>query len=266
LLGALACVAALVLVLERRRTRQSRESSGDATRRESPPSRRTDQPAAELVTAWVHFVRDHVHESVGGLNNRLSAIALAVEALKRTRLSDEQHEHAEQVTHEIQRASKITSALAHRVSSDAPEIPPRAWRVLRDAAGRPARILVVEADESNRTVLARLLRALGHRVTSVVDGREAWETLSGETFDCIVCDPRLPGPGGRALFEQVEERLPHLARRFVFVTGEFTAPMMHAFLEATGRPVVGKPYELETLLQAIATVLEEVGVVADAER
>ncbi len=255
-----------MLVLERRRTRKRTEGSGDAARSESPPSQRTDQPTAELVTAWVQFVRDHVHQAVGGLNNRLSAIALSVEALERTRLSDEQHGHTERVTHEIQRASKITSALAHRVSSDAPEIPPPVWRVLRDAAARPARILVVEADEGNRIVLARLLRALGHRVTAVVDGREAWETLSGETFDCIVCDPRLPGPGGRALFEQVEERLPHLARRFVFVTGEFTVPAMHAFLEGTGRPVVGKPYELETLLQAIATVLEEVGVVMDAER
>ncbi len=256
-------IAALALI-RRRRGEGARAGRGAAEMDRHPPEQGL-RPTAELVGAWVHFVRSHVLESAAGLNNRLSAITLSVESLRRTRLSDEQREHVERIVREVQWATNITGALAHRVSSDAPETPPPAWHVLMDAATRPARLLLVEADESNRLVVARLLRSMGHHVTAVVNGREAWETLTGEAFDCVLCDPRMPSLGGRALYEQVEERLPHVARRFVFVTGDYTAPAMHDFLERTGRPVVGKPYELETLLQAIATILAEVGVVDENE-
>ena len=256
-------IAALVLL--RRYRPEGVRTQGETAGPARHPQEEELRPTAELVGAWVHFVRSHVQESAAGLNNRLNAITLSAESLRRTRLADEQREHVERIVREVQRATNITSALAHRVSSDAPETPPPAWHVLMDAASRPARVLLVEADESNRLVVARLLRSLGHRVTAVVNGREAWETLNGEAFDCVLCDPRMPSLGGRALYEQVEERLPHVARRFVFVTGDYTAPSMHDFLQRTGRPVVGKPYELETLLQAIATILAEVGVVEESE-
>jgi CheY-like chemotaxis protein len=249
-----------------RRRRQGTAETARTPEPQSPPSRPATIPSAGLAAARVHFLREHVHDSVAGLNNRLSAIALSAEALRRIGLSDAQREQVERVTREVERASMITAALAQRISAGASELPPPAWHVLADAAARPARILVVEADQSNRVVLHRLLRSLGHEVASAANGREAWETLAGATFDCVVYDPRLPGPGGRALYEQVEELLPHLSRRFVFVTGEFTTPAVREFLEETGRPVVGKPYELETLLRAIATILEEVGVVQTPDR
>jgi CheY-like chemotaxis protein len=220
-----------------------------------------DHPPTELVGSWVQFVRDHVREAVAGLNNRFNTIGLLAETLRRGTLTEEQRSAVERIVQEIKRASNITGALAHRISSDAPEIPPPAWHILRDAARRPGRVLFAEADENNRTVVARLLRSLGHEVTAVTNGREAWEVLTRDVVDCIVCDPRMPGLGGRALFEQVEERFPQLARLFVFVSGDYTDPSAHAFLEQSGQPVVGKPYELEDLLQAIATVLQESGAV-----
>ncbi len=220
-----------------------------------------DQPTAELVAAWVQFLRDHVHQSSSALNNRLSAIVLAIEALERGGLSDEQRASIETVRREIDRAANITGSLVHRASSDAVDQPPPAWHVLQDAVPRPARILVVDADESNRVAVTRLLRSLGHQVTAVPGGREAWDELSREPVDCILCDPRMPVLGGRALYEQVTERMPPLARRFVFVTGDYATAESHAFLESTGQPVIGKPYKVEDLLAGVATVLQLAGVV-----
>jgi CheY-like chemotaxis protein len=264
-LSGLAGAGVVVLVLLRVRRGE------DAARMESPaapdepaPPVSTARPTAELVGAWVHFLRDHVRDAVGGLNNRLSAISLEVETLRRGGLADDHRETVEHIALEVERASNITAALMSRVSSDAPDSPPQAWRILRDAPNRPARVLVVESDESNRVAIARLLRSIGHRVNTATDGWEAWEILNKETLDCILCDPRLPTIGGRALYEQVGEQLPQLSRRFVFVTGDLTDPAIHAFLEASGQPVIGKPYELEDLLQAIATILEQAGVVGSA--
>jgi CheY-like chemotaxis protein len=218
-------------------------------------------PTAELVGAWVHFLRDHVRDAIAGMNNRLSAIGLEIETLRRGGLEHPHKTQIDTIAREVDRASNITATLMSRVATDAPDTPPPVWRVLRDAPERPARVLVVEADESNRVAIARLLRSIGHEVWTVSDGREAWDSLEREELDCIVCDPRLPTVGGRALFEQVGERIPHLARRFVFVTADLTDPHTHEFLATSGQPVIGNPYELESLLQAIATILEQVGVV-----
>ncbi|MDH5549886.1 MAG: response regulator [Gemmatimonadota bacterium] len=220
-----------------------------------------DQPTAELVAAWVQFLRDHVHQSSSALNNRLSAIVLVVDALERGGLSDNQKASMEAIRTEIARAANITGSLVHRASSDAIDQPPPAWHVLQDAVHRPGRILVVDSDESNRVAVTRLLRSLGHQVTAVPGGREAWDELSREPVDCILCDPRMPVLGGRALYEQVTERMPTLARRFVFVTGDYSSAESHAFLESTGQPVIGKPYKVEDLLAAVATVLQVAGVV-----
>lgn len=217
------------------------------------------QPTQELVAAWVHFLRDHVTDAADGLNNRLNAIALQAQTLKREGLTPEQNEALDRLRTEVGWATNITGALVHRVSSKSPEIPPPQWNILQDVLGEPARVLIVEPDESNRSAIVNLLRGVGHEVTAVSNGHQAWEFLNREPVDCVLSDVRMAAIGGRTLFEQVEEKMPHVARRFVFVTGDYARPESYRFLIESRQPVVGKPYEIETLIAAIATVLEEVG-------
>ena len=219
----------------------------------------TGKPTQELVAAWVHFLRDHVTDAANGLNNRLSAIALIAQSMDRDRLSEDQLEALERVHAEVGWATNITGALVHRVSSKSPEIPPPRWNILEDVSGEPARILIVEPDESNRSAIVNMLRGLKHEVTAVSNGHEAWDFLSREPVDCVLSDIRMASMRGRTLFEQVEEKMPHVARRFVFVTGDYARPESYQFLVESRQPVVGKPYELETLVAAIATILEQSG-------
>lgn len=259
LLGVLAGAVVMAVVARRGAASPPPERLGDPARSETPPLR----PTTELVGAWVYFLRDHVRAAIGGLNNRLSAVSLQVETLRRRPLDAKGAEAVEAIALEVSRASNITASLMSRVATDAPDNPPPVWRVLQDAPQHDARILVVDSDESNRVAIARLLRSLGHQVWTASDGREAWDTLERETVDCILCEPQLKAVGGRGLYEQATEWFPHLIRRFVFVTADLTDPGVHAFLEGSGQPVIGKPYELEQLLQAVATILHQQGVVDD---
>ncbi len=221
-------------------------------------------PSQELITAWVQFLREHVANSVSGLHNRFNAVNELLRQLETSPNDDERLEVLEQLREEVRRALNITQGMLSRVTSQAPDIAPPVWNVLRDVGDRPGRILVVEHDDSNRAVMARLFRSAGHEVTAVASGINAREVLDGHEVDCVVCELHMPTMGGRTFFEQVEETMPQVAGRFVFVTGDFTRPESYEFLQSTGQPVVGKPYDTGDLLAAVATILSRVGVLRNS--
>jgi CheY-like chemotaxis protein len=123
------------------------------------------------------------------------------------------------------------------------------------------RILVVDDDAVNREAMRMLLEREGHDVVAVEDGLAAAGRLAPTgspptftRFDAVVTDLQMPRLGGRALYEQVAEEQPQLARRFVFVTGDGARADTRTFLEDCGQPAVLKPYELQDLLSAIGAV------------
>jgi CheY-like chemotaxis protein len=261
---------ALVLSVRRRRTTVQPSApvapkSEDKPARESRPGTAAprEEPDQELVEAWVQFLRDHITQAANGLNNRLSAIAGSANAIEGFNLTESQREDIQRIQQEVRWATNITGSLLSRVTSEAPEIAPPAWNLLKEGPTRPGRILVVEDDDSNRAVMARLFRKLGHEVIPVSNGYEAFDVIQREPLDCIISDLHMPTLGGKTLFEQVENKKPDMASRFVFVTGDYTRPESYEFLQKSGRPVVGKPYELEQLLAAVATVFGAMGVLLD---
>ena len=118
------------------------------------------------------------------------------------------------------------------------------------------RILVVDDDAVNRQAMVLLLEREGHQVVAVENGLEAMERIGDRdgTFDAIVSDLQMPRLGGRAMYEQLVNSQPLVARKFVFVTGDQARGETRAFLENCGQPSVMKPYELGELISAIGTV------------
>jgi CheY-like chemotaxis protein len=118
------------------------------------------------------------------------------------------------------------------------------------------RILVVDDDAVNRQAMLLLLEREGHQVVAVENGLEAMERLGDRdtAFDAIVTDLQMPRLGGRAMYEQLVNGRPLLAKRFVFVTGDQARGETRSFLENCGQPSVTKPYDLGDLINAIGTV------------
>jgi CheY-like chemotaxis protein len=118
------------------------------------------------------------------------------------------------------------------------------------------RILVVDDDAVNRQAMVLLLEREGHQVVAVENGLEAMERLGDRdnTFDAIVTDLQMPRLGGRAMYEQLVNSRPLVAKRFVFVTGDQARGETRAFLESCGQPSVTKPYDLGDLINSIGTV------------
>ena len=118
------------------------------------------------------------------------------------------------------------------------------------------RILVVDDDAVNRQAMELLLEREGHQVVAVENGLEAMERLGDRdtAFDAVVTDLQMPRLGGRAMYEQLVNSRPLVAKRFVFVTGDQARGETRAFLESCGQPSVTKPYDLGDLINAIGTV------------
>ncbi|XP_030460453.1 two-component response regulator-like APRR5 isoform X1 [Syzygium oleosum] len=69
------------------------------------------------------------------------------------------------------------------------------------------RVLLVEADDSTRQIIAALLRKCSYRVAAVPDGLKAWELLKGRphSIDLILTEVELPSISGYALLTLIME-------------------------------------------------------------
>ncbi|KAK6936615.1 Signal transduction response regulator, receiver domain, partial [Dillenia turbinata] len=69
------------------------------------------------------------------------------------------------------------------------------------------RVLLVEADDSTRQIIAALLRKCSYRVVAVPDGLKAWELLRGRprNIDLILTEVELPSISGYALLTLIME-------------------------------------------------------------
>ncbi|KAJ9681019.1 hypothetical protein PVL29_020095 [Vitis rotundifolia] len=69
------------------------------------------------------------------------------------------------------------------------------------------RVLLVEADDSTRQIIAALLRKCNYKVAAVSDGLKAWEALKGgpQNVDLILTEVELPSISGFALLSLIME-------------------------------------------------------------
>ncbi len=78
------------------------------------------------------------------------------------------------------------------------------------------RILVVEDDETFRSLLQTILDDEGYEVVTATDGLEGLALIRRESFDLVVTDLKMPGKNGLELFRDTRQDLnPPL---FVFIT------------------------------------------------
>ncbi|MEE2758186.1 MAG: sigma-54 dependent transcriptional regulator [Myxococcota bacterium] len=72
------------------------------------------------------------------------------------------------------------------------------------------KVLVVDDEESLRTVLGMLLRRQGYEVTTVCDGEEALEALSTQAYSVLLTDLRMPNLDGLGLLRRTLENWPEM--------------------------------------------------------
>ena len=113
------------------------------------------------------------------------------------------------------------------------------------------RILVIDDEQALRNLVARVLSADGHRVDQAEDAEVGWRLLQRRSYDHILLDLVMPGTSGQELYQRIRQSDIRLANRTIFMTGTADSPEVRRFLEATGNPVLGKPFGLDELRRVI---------------
>jgi two-component system OmpR family response regulator len=120
------------------------------------------------------------------------------------------------------------------------------------AQPRSPHLLVVDDDREIRTMLARLLRTHGYRVTAVGDGPSMREAIAGGRFDLVILDVMLPGEDGLSLCRDLRARdtMPIL---ILSALGDETDRIIG--LEIGADDYLAKPFNPRELVARIKAVL-----------
>lgn len=123
---------------------------------------------------------------------------------------------------------------------------------------RHVEVLVVDDDDDIRDTIRLALEDMGYIVYEAPDGRPALERLQAHPQGLVVVlDLNMPGMDGVALLHALATDPDLLARhRIIVLSARYgrTLPLAHVQLITQHAAVlVPKPFELDALLQAVAT-------------
>jgi len=117
------------------------------------------------------------------------------------------------------------------------------------------RILVVDDDETIRTVLATVLEENGYTVDTAENGKKAIEKTNTRFYNLALCDIRLPDYEGTTLITKMRETVPKM--RKIIITG---FPSLQNTAEALNKGAdayIMKPFDMDKVLQTIKEQLKK---------
>ena len=118
-----------------------------------------------------------------------------------------------------------------------------------------ARILIVDDQEFNITLLERILRGAGYdSVTSTMDPGEVCELYFANRYDLILLDLQMPGMDGFQVMEGLKEAEPHGYLPVLVITAQ-PGHKLRA-LQAGAKDFISKPFELAEVLARVHNMLE----------
>jgi signal transduction histidine kinase len=135
--------------------------------------------------------------------------------------------------------------------------PPAAAAGPRGIYNKPAnhrrlRVLLVEDDQDSNFVMTKLLKNVGHDVTSAASCAGATACLAGAHFDVMVCDLGLPDGSGLEIMSKLKGN----GTRGIALTGYGSDNDIRASLDAGFDVHLTKPVTLEQLVGAIQRLFE----------
>jgi signal transduction histidine kinase len=124
-----------------------------------------------------------------------------------------------------------------------------------EPAEAPARILIVDDDESVMLTMQAVLQMDGYDVTGVMKGSEALDLIGRESFDLLLTDLRLDDLDGLTILAEVRAKSPETVA--IMLTGYASLESAVKALREGAYDYLFKPCEVEELRATVARGLEK---------
>lgn len=115
-----------------------------------------------------------------------------------------------------------------------------------------AGILVVDDDESHRTLMCDLLEEMGYQATQASNGREALRLLAGALPAAVLLDLRMPVMSGWGLLEVLKE-MPAARKVPVIIVSAYGFEWEADLVGAAG--FISKPVDLDKVWDTVHRVV-----------
>jgi len=123
------------------------------------------------------------------------------------------------------------------------------------------RVLVVEDDEAQRTLLCGFLARQGFEASSASSGAEALAKLKGESWDLALLDFRLPDMDGLEALSQIRRIQPEIP--VIFITAFGTIEVAVNAMKAGASDFLTKPIDLDILLLSMDRIGEKAALIQE---
>lgn len=117
-----------------------------------------------------------------------------------------------------------------------------------------AKVLVVDDEESMRSVLRQVLTDAGHDVLVAENGQQALDVLSRSDIEVMLLDIRMPGLSGLEVLSEVQVRSPSTCVIMVTAVAE-VATAVDAMKQGA-YDYVAKPFDLDDVTMAVQRAYE----------
>ncbi len=118
-------------------------------------------------------------------------------------------------------------------------------------------VLLIDDEESLRSIGEAMLRRFGYTVITASTGREGLEAFAREmnSIDLVILDLIMPGMSGRDCLREIVKLSPNV--KVVIASGYASDGQMDRALEEGARVAVRKPYETHQLIELVRKVLDD---------
>ena len=124
------------------------------------------------------------------------------------------------------------------------------------------KILLCDDEDTLLRSLGRILRTAGHEVVTA-DGPSGFAKLQQERFDMVLTDIRMPGKNGFEILQVARAKAPGMP--VIAMSGSAEIPDAVKAMHAGARDFLIKPFDVQTLEDAVAAVLKPAPAPAPGE-
>ena len=135
-------------------------------------------------------------------------------------------------------------------------VSPHVYDVEAELAALGRHILLVEDDAQFAQIVKEYLESFDYEVTVACDGVQGMKRVMDKDFDVIICDLLMPNLPGDMFYIGVERVKPHLAKRFIFITGHQNNPKVAEFVKKVRALTLFKPFDMSRLVETIGAAMK----------